>query len=278
MRTCGLIVSAWSQALDRRRETSRGRVTISTDPETSDPGYAMVALLVGLAVMSVMLTVALPVWNTVVKREKEEELVFRGQQYARAIDLFQRKFAGAYPPSIDYLVEQRFLRKKFKDPMTKDGEFQVLYQGQRMGSAPGGTSGAGGQFGQGAGSSGQGQGTGATRLGGGMVTPGGFNAQQGTSGIGGATATSGRIVGVASKSTEKSLRIYNGQTIYNRWQFMYVPSYVNPGAGRGGSVRPGSGPGRGGGPGFPGPRGGPGGRQGGPGVGGGRGLGGPGGD
>ena len=89
----------------------------------------MVALLVTLAVMSVILGVAMPVWRTVVQREKEEELIFRGRQYARAIQLYQRKYAAAYPASIDVLVEQKFLRKKYKDPMTKSGEFEILYQG-----------------------------------------------------------------------------------------------------------------------------------------------------
>src|SRR5687767_14014546 len=65
------------------------------------------------------------------KREKEAELVFRGNQYARAIGLFQRKFANTPPPTIDVLVEQRFLRKKYKDPITND-DFQPLYANQAM--------------------------------------------------------------------------------------------------------------------------------------------------
>jgi type II secretory pathway pseudopilin PulG len=72
----------------------------------------MAALLVGLSVMSVLMGAMLPVWSHMVQREKEEELIFRGQQYARAIGLFQRKFANTAPPTIDLLVEQRFLRKK----------------------------------------------------------------------------------------------------------------------------------------------------------------------
>ena len=79
-------------------------------------GYAMAALMVALSVMAVMFTVVMPVWKHTAQREKEEELVFRGRQYVHAIGLFQRKFANAYPPNIDVLVEQRFLRKKFKLP------------------------------------------------------------------------------------------------------------------------------------------------------------------
>ena len=61
-------------------------------------GYAMVALLVLMAVMAVAMTVALPAWSTLARRDKEAELVFRGEQYARAIVLFQRKYGGAFPP------------------------------------------------------------------------------------------------------------------------------------------------------------------------------------
>ena len=45
----------------------------------------MAALLVALAVMSLMLSMALPVWHHAAQREREAELIFRGEQYARAI-------------------------------------------------------------------------------------------------------------------------------------------------------------------------------------------------
>ena len=95
------------------------------DPRRSERGYAMAALLVAMSITAVMMTVAMPVWKHQAQREREEELVFRGQQYVHAIGLFQRKYANAYPPNVDVLVEQRFLRKKFKDPITGD-DFALL--------------------------------------------------------------------------------------------------------------------------------------------------------
>ena len=100
-------------------------------------GYAMVALLVAIAAMAVFASVAMPVWRTVIQRENEEELIFRGQQYVRAIRLFQRKFANAYPPSLDLLVEQRFLRRKYKDPMSNEGDFVIVYQNMIQQAGPG---------------------------------------------------------------------------------------------------------------------------------------------
>lgn len=91
-------------------------------------GYAMAALLVGLSIMSVMFSVALPVWQTVFRREQEAELIFRGEQYVRAVTLFQRKFGGTYPPSVDVLLQGRFLRRRYLDPITND-TFRLLYVG-----------------------------------------------------------------------------------------------------------------------------------------------------
>jgi len=71
----------------------------------------MAALLVAMSVLAVFMTVALPVWNTQAQREKEAELVFRGEQYARAVMLYQRKFANALPPSVDVLLNDRYLQR-----------------------------------------------------------------------------------------------------------------------------------------------------------------------
>jgi type II secretory pathway pseudopilin PulG len=159
----------------------------------------MVALLVALSVMGIMMGAALPAWHTLAQREKEAELVFRGEQYARAIGLYQRRFANAPAPSIDFLVEQRFLRKKYKDPITND-EFQLLTPGG--GGQPGQTGGAQGTPQQAAGRAGGGRGAPA---------PSGLGSGQ----------VSG-IVGVTSKSPEKSLRLYNGRDTYNQWVFIPV--------------------------------------------------------
>ncbi len=188
----------------------------------------MAALLVTLGVMSVILGMAMPVWRTVMQREKEEELIFRGRQYARAIQLYQRKFAAAYPASIDVLVEQRFLRKKYTDPMTRSGEFEILYQGTlaqrqaalaagRGGASPGQQAGAGRSAGPGPGP---------------PLTPPGspFGSQ--------AAGPQGGVVGVASKSKQKSVRILDGRTVYNEWQFVFVPAQV-PRTGPAGAVGPG---------------------------------------
>ncbi len=186
----------------------------------NDTGYAMAALLIAMAIMAIMVTVAMPVWKQTAQREKETELVFRGMQYVHAIALFQRKTANAYPPSVDILIQQRFLRKKFKDPITND-DFQLLTAAQAAQNTA--QAQRGGQPPTGAGARGQ---TAPIGLGQASTTP------TGTSPVGAAaTAAAGGITGVASKSKDKSIRIYNGRTHYNEWAFVYMPPVQAPGAG-----------------------------------------------
>ncbi|HJR61155.1 MAG TPA: hypothetical protein VJ813_17215, partial [Vicinamibacterales bacterium] len=104
-------------------------------------GYAMAAVLMSVAVMAIVMSALLPVWRQQMQREKEAELAFRGEQYARAIYLFQRANGGQNPPSLDVLVSGRYIRKKYKDPMTEDGEFLPLSVGANQPGAPGGPAG-----------------------------------------------------------------------------------------------------------------------------------------
>ena len=103
-----------------------------------ESGYAMAALLVALAVMAVLMSVALPVWRQAAQREKEAELVWRGEQYDRALQLYRKKFSTPGAPSLDILVEQKFLRHKYKDPIT-GGDFE-LKPVSPMGNLPPGAS------------------------------------------------------------------------------------------------------------------------------------------
>ncbi len=198
-------------------------------------GYAMAALLVGMSVMAVLMGALLPVWSHMATREKEEELIFRGNQYARAIGLFQRKFANTPPPTIDVLVEQRFLRKKYKDPITKD-DFQPIYANQPM--TPGATPNAPGGSQQG----------GTPPAPGRQLIQSGFNST-------GATAAGG-IIGVTSKSKEASIKILNGRQKYNEWAFVHVQTSQRPGQPGGGGSTPGmpGGPNQRPGPGQQGPQ------------------------
>src|SRR5262245_35136479 len=90
-----------------------------------DGGYIMVVLLIGIAVSAVWMGAMLPAWRQQAVRQKEAELIFRGEEYARAIALYWRKNNQTLPTNFDALVSQRFLRKKYLDPMT-DKEFLAV--------------------------------------------------------------------------------------------------------------------------------------------------------
>jgi hypothetical protein len=182
------------------------------------------------------------------RREKEAELVFRGEQYARAIGMWQQKFANQPAPSIDVLVEQRFLRKKYKDPITND-EFQLLGPGA---SAPGQTQ-------QGTTPQARGGAQGSAQQEMQRLQLSLQQTQDRLASISGRGNAAGGIVGVTSKSTEKSLRLYNGRDTYNQWVFMPVARGRAGGGARGGAPGPegrGGREGRGGLPQGAGPRGG----------------------
>jgi hypothetical protein len=110
---------------------------------------------------------AVPSYVMQAKRETELELIFRGEEYMRAVQKYQRRF-GVYPTSIEQLVSTnglRFIRRPYKDPVTgkdfrlitinPDGSIsgsKAYAQGASQQSLFGNTP----QFGQGQ-SSGQGQ-------------------------------------------------------------------------------------------------------------------------
>jgi type II secretory pathway pseudopilin PulG len=187
----------------------------------SDRGYAMAALLVGMSVMAVLMSALLPVWTHLATREKEEELIFRGRQYARAIGLFQRKFANTPPPSIEVLVDQRFLRKKYKDPITND-DFQLIYANQPV-AGGGGTSPVAPRPGQPPSAN--------------LSTPAQQTLQSGFGSTG--AGPQGGVIGVTSKSKDASIKLYNGRDHYNQWAFVYIQTAQRPGesAGPGGQPR-----------------------------------------
>ncbi len=190
----------------------------------------MAALLVSLAVMAVLMSVALPVWRHDAQREREEELVFRGQQYVRAIRLFNRK-TNSLPTRVDDLVQGRYLRKKWKDPIANDDSDLISAAnpnpaGQVGSTLPGG------------------RGTTQTLGGGPPASTGrlGPNSESSAnSSVNGTVA--GGMIGVRSKSKDESIRLFLNRNHYNEWLFIFQG--LGAGGGRGQPGVPGPTPGRG---------------------------------
>jgi type II secretory pathway pseudopilin PulG len=249
----------------------------------------MAALLVAMSVMAIVLSTAMPVYQTVARREREAELIFRGEQYARAIGKFQQKYGNALPPDVDVLIDQRFLRKKYKDPIT-GGDFQFLGPGSselagalsapppqtqdalRRGTGARGASSLGRAQTGGLGAQGvtsplgraQTSGSGAqsgmqsgftpVQRGGTFMPSGAARGAQTAAGRAASAEAAGGILAVASKSNQTSMRLYNGKNKYNEWVFMAVQSSLAAGGPPGsGGQTPGGRGGRAGGRGGIGP-------------------------
>jgi len=288
--------------------------TRNTRRALRDSGHLLLAILLMMALLAISLTYVAPRAVQQMKRDREEEMIHRGTEYARAIKKFYKKF-GNYPTSMEQLENTnniRFLRKRYKDPLTKDGKWTLLHytdvagllvgatggpgtpaaalaaqglqtpgspansafggagasnpgglgtsgfgagnsqsalggqssgfslsiqQGQ-LGSAQQTTSGSalGGASGTGTGSGTGTSSTGTSSTGGGNSGTGstdnsssGNNANASTTALGAQSANNqtfgaGGIVGVASKSKDPTIRIYNKKKTYDEWVFIYSPT------------------------------------------------------
>jgi len=239
----------------------RNRPEPRTGARRAEAGYALIVVMIAVTVLIIGLLTVLPSTYQEARREREEELIFRGNQYARAIYLFQQRFRR-YPSSVNELLHTNnlsFLRKPWPDPMTPKGKWRFIHAtasgavldswtlSQQLGppplgqpptaSAQGGlgTSQPGGSLGSSnttsPGSSGpSGQppsGRPVDASGKPIPSPdcldGGQSESTSTSfPTGTLGALGGAIVGVASCSDAASLRVYNKYSHYSEWEFLGV--------------------------------------------------------
>ncbi len=98
----------------------------------SEDGFILLAVLFLVVLILIGLAVAAPKMARSIQRDRELELVHRGEQYKRAIKLYYAKF-GAYPTSIDQLLNTnnvKFLRKRYKDPITGKDDWRIIHYGE----------------------------------------------------------------------------------------------------------------------------------------------------
>jgi len=215
-------------------------------PRHREAGYTLVALMASVTIMLIMMAAAVPSWRYVMKNDAEEELIFRGGEIADAIARFQQRNGNALPPSLEVLVKGRFLRREYKDPMTKDGKWRLIRQGESIGPVrpPSGAGAAGRSTGPGTSP------PAATRSPGGSPGTQGSSTTSRSSSFSQPGGTLGGIQGVASTSEETSLRVFNGRTKYSEWIFLPgQPRDVGkpqrgPGVPGGAPGQPAGGPGR----------------------------------
>jgi len=222
----------------------------SPRPRNSQSGYAIVLVMFFLALLALTMAAAAPTVLSDVQREKEADMVWKGEQYARGVKLYYMK-THRFPPSLEDLTENktgiRFMRKAYKDPMNNgDGSWRLIYigpSGQLIGSLKNRTISFGGQviqqqpngplsqssFGSGSpfGSNSAGQQPGATGS-----TTGSSDSSNNSFGqpqpLGGMMDSSsvigGNIIGVGSKVDKKSFLWYDKAKNYREFEFIWDPS------------------------------------------------------
>lgn len=257
----------------------------------NEGGYILLVLLVMVTLAMIALGAAMPRIIQEARREREDELLHRGHEYERAIQLYFRRF-GRYPASLDQLENTnnlRFLRRRYKDPITGKDEWRLIHLGEALAKPKGAVVNGATPAGQASGAPGgspfvaAGTGSGAMPFGGtppngqtalnpdfggnpnpgapqptgsdpqnqnsfgspgaGLASgPNGQNGQGGPGNFGGAASNFGGglpIVGVASTSNKKSIKIIDGKDHYNEWEFVYDPTMDRSGRGTGGVGIPG---------------------------------------
>lgn len=100
--------------------TSRTRASAS-----SPPGFTLLAVILAIAVINIFLGVAVTSWTFVNQRDRESELIWRGEQYSRALQCFMEA-NGVPPMELEELVEANCIRRLYPDPMSASGEWRLL--------------------------------------------------------------------------------------------------------------------------------------------------------
>lgn len=110
-------------------------------PLGNQQGMSLMIVLVMLVVLGLSMGIAGSTWKTTVQKAKEEDLLFIGDQYRRAIENYTKVkhggSSGQLPSKLEDLLKdprfpgnKRHIRKLFKDPMT--GEDFVIIKDPRF--------------------------------------------------------------------------------------------------------------------------------------------------
>ena len=95
-------------------------------------GAVFMGMLVTVAVVAVMLMEAGTLWSSVLQRERELELLARGNEIRRAIGLYYA-VGNRFPKSLEDLVLdrrqptiKRYLRRVYSDPLTGTTDWGIV--------------------------------------------------------------------------------------------------------------------------------------------------------
>mgnify|MGYP001485724932 FL=1 len=110
---------------------SDNRPSLNQGPLRNEQGMVLLMVLLAVVIIGLAAGMAGSTWRDMMARVKEQELLFRGDQYRRAIESYYNvKHGGAqnvYPSKLEDLLKDarfpgttRHLRKLWPDPITGD--------------------------------------------------------------------------------------------------------------------------------------------------------------
>lgn len=88
-------------------------------------GFSLLELMIAMFIMIILLSVALPTYQRSVQHAKQTVLKENLWQMRKAIDQYASD-KGKYPPSLDSLVEGKYLREMPVDPILEKAEWDQV--------------------------------------------------------------------------------------------------------------------------------------------------------
>jgi type II secretory pathway pseudopilin PulG len=100
--------------------------------DKAESGAILIVFMVTLAVAAIALGAAAQAWSTTWRRDNEEELIFRANQYVDGIIAYRKEHGGQFPLTLEDLFKPgprrlRYIRRLYKDPIVPDGKWGLLY-------------------------------------------------------------------------------------------------------------------------------------------------------
>lgn len=100
-------------------------------------------LLFSILLIGIVTATIAPLWQTLMQREREAELLFRLGEFRRAIERY-RADRGRYPKELKDLLEdrsqlqtRRYLRRIYRDPVTGKDDWKLELIADRAGIVSG---------------------------------------------------------------------------------------------------------------------------------------------
>ncbi|MCK4835030.1 MAG: type II secretion system protein [Candidatus Aminicenantes bacterium] len=102
--------------------------------KSNNKGYSLLAAILAITIFSILVLAARAHWETEIRRDLEEELIFRARQYVIAIERYVKKNHNRYPENLDILLKKKCIRKKYPDPMSESGTWNIVMRSLKAGT------------------------------------------------------------------------------------------------------------------------------------------------